>query len=62
MTDTRMLKMVLLLVAALLFFIAAFVTNPQKWWSFGFALLALGLIVDQLVAFVSTTRSGPPKS
>jgi hypothetical protein len=36
MTDTPMLKMGLLLVAALLFLIAAFATDPQKWWSFGF--------------------------
>ena len=63
MTDTPILKMGLLLVAAFLFLIAAFVTDPQKWWSFGFVLLALGLIADQLAAFVGTTRSGgPPRS
>ena len=43
-----LVKVLALLVAALLFFIGAFVDDPQAVWGIGFALLALGLVVEEL--------------
>jgi hypothetical protein len=44
----KLVKVACLLVAALLFFIGAFIDDPQAVLGIGFALLAIGLVAEEL--------------
>jgi hypothetical protein len=56
-----LIKVACLLVAALLFFIGAFIDDPQAVLGIGFALLAIGLVAEELPGMrVSTTRRAGP--
>ena len=55
------LRTILLLVAVVLFVIAAFVDDPTNWWSFGLAAFAGAFLSDALGyadrSFNSTRKS-----
>jgi hypothetical protein len=62
MTLTSLVKVLALLVAAVLFLIAAFVDDPRTELGLGLCLVAVALVIESLPAFMAhTSKMSAPR-
>jgi hypothetical protein len=62
MTTTSLARVLALLVAAVLFLIAAFVDDPRTELGLGLCLVAVALVIETLPAFMAhASKMGGPR-